>query len=273
VAPIREQSDIYLAVSELTQEAARVARRIFANLLSMRNVSSTSTSSKQWYNKQSVGLRVCLDDAVVVEGQRGIPYSWFLRLRTDYVYLLSLPPYSSWPQWIHHQDEAILFVHKSYPGLASKMHIHGLSVKDTWGLMTRAAAKCYMGDTRQLPTACNHPAAAYEQPEASLGCTLFRGLVRVVSLVEVEGRIVRISNRSDEGQRRLPSGHLRPWELSQETIEQTGVPEEVRNASSRVVSFKHVNEVCNEKGAICMRDWSYPWLLPKPYSREDASSC
>jgi len=218
-------------------------------------------------------LRVCLDDAVVVEGQRGIPYSWFLRLRTDYVYLLSLPPYSSWPQWIHHQDEAILFVHKSYPGLASKMHIHGLSVKDTWGLMTRAAAKCYMGDTRQLPTACNHPAAAYEQPEASLGCTLFRGLVRVVSLVEVEGRIVRISNRSDEGQRRLPSGHLRPWELSQETIEQTGVPEEVRNASSRVVSFKHVNEVCNEKGAICMRDWSYPWLLPKPYSREDASSC
>ena len=192
--------------------------------------------------------------------------------RPDIVYSASLPPLVAWPTWL--TAHRVLFIPATnWVGLPSaNQSEHGISVKDSWGLMTRSAAAVYMGRDWQSKLACNHHMSKYFSAEAALGCTMFRGGVHVAAFVELDQYLVR-------PEAMLMGRATAPWEMRPESVHQGHASFEaapgpyrdhvMRPHGTSAISFELLQEICDRRGSACMRNYSVPFALT-PYS---ADSC
>lgn len=142
----------------------------------------------------------------------GRPYDWVLRLRGDVVYKNKLPSFAAWPRPVDPPlipESGIVFVeccgtcgHKNKRELAAKLCLPGTHgkeklgcAKDTWGLMSRAAADVYFdGGLLANPSArtkAQNKTCSNHSAECRLGCALHLHGVRLRLGASIARTIIR----------------------------------------------------------------------------------
>ena len=233
LARIRSQSDVFMGLSSSDENR-------------------TSGLEEMWHPRrlrfvmsqgQADTLSACFDDVRAVELKDAHTYSWVMRVRTDVLFSAAIPAYEDWPHWLEDGKSKLVFYPEWTHGQESTHPRWGRAIKDTWALMTRAAAPHYFGAWAN-PSSCSAQQDKYGReigahgvgtPELSLGCTLSLHLVRSLSIFGMKDTVVRAQSSSHN-----------PWEIT---------TSQIRPQHSTVMPFRFLaREICDLYGAAVVVD-------------------
>ena len=185
IEPVRHSADIFVAILE-NSTLPFLTPYVTALL---QPVSRFERSASDSYDKFN-GHTACLDLIVTEENARNYKYKWVLRLRTDVVYNTRLPqslPDISWQKAIAYaeccgtcsfpreprRDTRVLRCSATVD-LAGNARLSTGCVKDSWQLVSRAAADFYFNATEYKK--CR---GAIQNTECRSGCVLHMNHVEV----------------------------------------------------------------------------------------------
>lgn len=194
IQPIRNESDVYMALSNST-----ITKLRSEDLVYLRSIFAPVTLRLFHSKWQTSGLVQCIKDISLTEAkvspnntsscfihnqEKGCRYEWVLRLRPDVVYGKMLPPYELWPHWS--LAHPVVF---TGPETGRSRHFSTRDqwlVKDTWALVTPGARHAYFSDWSRLGIGRSAKKdcgwSIYMSAEGDLACTLLKANVYVVAL-------------------------------------------------------------------------------------------